>query len=190
MPHARAERPTSSFQLCGHQELGERATLPGDAGAAGSGSPGQGAARRSPRRGANTTLRAPVGSLSPQPSRTWPMCPSRGASPFCGGRKRDGEKRAVCPRFWPEGTLGQVWGRLWWSHWGCSWHHPHSAQHGPTESDPPRPPRHWDPGNLEKTWVPSLLTGDTRKSPHGHGGQARVAPSSESPPPLPLRLCG
>lgn len=43
------------------------------------------------------------------------MCPSRGASPFCGGRKRDGEKRAVCPRFWPEGTLGQVWG-------GCGGH--------------------------------------------------------------------
>lgn len=55
----------------------------------------------------------------------------------------------LCPRSFPNwggpppGTLGDVWGRLWLSHGGCSWHRvggghercsaPHGAHDGPTE---------------------------------------------------------
>lgn len=179
MPHARAERPTSSFQLCGHRELGANRT-PGGCGSDRLGVPWTRGSMTQPSEGhTHHSPCPPIGSLWPLPSRAWPVCPSPGVSPIRGGRKRDGKKEPCAllrpVRFCPEGTLGQVRGQLWCSHWGRFWPLPHSAQHGPTERDPPRPPRRWhqcdwtDPEDMtpgERSWTHSADTSRAGTSTH------------------------
>ena len=69
------------------------------------------------------------------------------AGPTGAGFPRDlpwSRARGLAPgRLCPQRTLGHVWGHLWLSHWGCSWHQvgggqggcstPHRAQDGPQE---------------------------------------------------------
>lgn len=92
MPHARAERPTSSFQLCGHQELGERATLRGMRARPARGPLDKGQ-HDAALGGAHTPLSVPpLGPCGPSRAGRGRCVQAAGRVPFVGAEKGTGKK--------------------------------------------------------------------------------------------------
>lgn len=115
MPHARAERPTSSFQLCGHQELGERATLWGMRARPARGPLDKGQ-HDAALGGAQTPLSVPpLGPCRPSRAGRGRCVQAAGRVPFVGAEKGTGKKEP-CAR---DSGLRAHWDR---SGDGCGGH--------------------------------------------------------------------